>query len=95
MFNDVNGEKNTSLFYWFVESLSIVQKGHLHDIYVNGMIAGFISVRKCFELLNAGVKDGTAESGSFMIRFSDTSPGGLTFVFLSANESEYMYLSIQ
>lgn len=89
-FEGANRQICASIFTWFFESLSLVQKdSFLHDIYINGHIAGLISIKDCFDQLEEGINDGTAENGSFMVRFSDNTPGGLTFVLVSTSRGKY------
>ncbi len=55
---------------------------------MNGYIAGFVSIEDCHRELERGIRDGTAEEGSFMVRFSENKPGALTFVFVSKSMGE-------
>lgn len=96
-FEGIDGQTCASIFTWFFESLSLVQKdSFLHDIYINGHIAGLVSIKDCFDQLESGINDGTAEDGSFMVRFSDNTLGGLTFVLVSTSMGKYniVYLEI-
>ncbi len=75
---------------WFFGSVSVVQVNtHLHDIWLAGHIAGFVSFQDASNQLAIGLANNTADQGSFIIRFSDNCIGGLTFVFVSKGTKYY------
>lgn len=74
---------------WFFACISVIQMtSNFHDIWKAGDIAGFISFEDACKQLCQGLANNMAKRGSFMIRFSDMCPGGLTFIFVSSSKKK-------
>ncbi|XP_055316880.1 signal transducer and transcription activator-like isoform X2 [Sitodiplosis mosellana] len=65
------GTRKFTFFTWFYEVTKLI-RSHLSKEWENGLIEGFISMDEASEKLQY------SKSGTFLLRFSDSTPGGIS-----------------
>lgn len=76
----------THLWKYFYASLAVVQIGsYFNSLWMKNEIVGFISEDQATKTLGENFNTSIgAKEGSFIIRFSEKGPGGLSFYFVTS-----------
>ncbi|XP_051566238.1 signal transducer and activator of transcription 4 isoform X5 [Myxocyprinus asiaticus] len=80
--------KSFSFWLWLDSILDLIKK-HLHPVWIDGYIMGFVSK----EMERALLKE--KEPGTFLLRFSESHLGGITFTWVEQDENVYPYFPTQ
>uniref|UniRef100_A0AAR2JHY0 Signal transducer and activator of transcription n=1 Tax=Pygocentrus nattereri TaxID=42514 RepID=A0AAR2JHY0_PYGNA len=80
--------KSFSFWLWLDSILELIKK-HLLPVWIDGYIMGFVSK----EMERALLKD--REPGTFLLRFSESHLGGITFTWVEQENGEAKFISVE
>ncbi|XP_046658831.1 signal transducer and activator of transcription 5B [Homalodisca vitripennis] len=78
-------ERNFTFWEWFYAVMKLTRE-HLKGPWMDGLIMGFVRKRQAEEMLSS------CASGTFLLRFSDSEPGGVTIAWVGGESSEVFML---
>ncbi|XP_054272701.1 signal transducer and activator of transcription 5B isoform X2 [Macrosteles quadrilineatus] len=78
-------DRNFTFWEWFYAVMKLTRE-HLKGPWMDGLIHGFIRKKQAEEMLS------TCGSGTFLLRFSDSEPGGVTIAWVGGDSSEVFML---
>uniref|UniRef100_A0A8B9RBS5 Signal transducer and activator of transcription 4 n=1 Tax=Astyanax mexicanus TaxID=7994 RepID=A0A8B9RBS5_ASTMX len=80
--------KSFNFWLWLDSILELIKK-HLLPVWIDGYIMGFVSK----EMERALLKD--REPGTFLLRFSESHLGGITFTWVEQENGEAKFISVE